>query len=359
MNNKIHLDPYLFISISMLSFIGLFILFSASESSFGAISRQLIYIVLGFFLFFIFSQPDPDIYRRFSLLFLILSLFLVASTYFIGTEINGAKRWLKFYVFSFQPSELLKLALPLFLSSYLFHKKLPISFKDTLIAILFIFACFLIVARQPDLGTALLVTISGIFVLFLAGLSWLFIFLCLSAIAVFSPFIWNNLLQPFQKDRIWTLFNPESDPYGAGWNIIQSKIAVGSGGIFGKGYGQGSQTQLNFLPETQTDFIFSVLAEEFGFVGVLLLVMIYAFVLLRCFYLAVNARDRFCRLVIGGFIFTFCFNVFVNLAMVVGLIPVVGMPLPFFSRGGTSLLSLFIMFGIITSMASHKKFMQR
>ena len=152
MNNKIHLDPYLFISISMLSFIGLFILFSASESSFGAISRQLIYIVLGFFLFFIFSQPDPDIYRRFSLLFLILSLFLVASTYFIGTEINGAKRWLKFYVFSFQPSELLKLALPLFLSSYLFHKKLPISFKDTLIAILFIFACFLIVARQPDLG---------------------------------------------------------------------------------------------------------------------------------------------------------------------------------------------------------------
>ena len=144
MNNKIHLDPYLFISISMLSFIGLFILFSASESSFGAISRQLIYIILGFFLFFIFSQPDPDIYRRFSLLFLILSLFLVASTYFIGTEINGAKRWLKFYVFSFQPSELLKLALPLFLSSYLFHKKLPISFKDTLIAILFIFACFLI-----------------------------------------------------------------------------------------------------------------------------------------------------------------------------------------------------------------------
>ena len=160
----------------------------------------------------------------------------------------------------------------------------------------------------------------------------------------FFTFIWNNLLQPFQKDRIWTLFNPESDPYGAGWNIIQSKIAVGSGGLFGKGYGQGSQTQLNFLPETQTDFIFSVLAEEFGFIGVLLLVMIYAFVLLRCFYLAVNARDRFCRLVIGGFIFTFCFNVFVNLAMVVGLIPVVGMPLPFFSRGGTSLLSLFIMF---------------
>ena len=343
----------------MLSFIGLFILFSASESSFGAISRQLIYIVLGFFLFFIFSQPDPDIYRRFSLLFLIVSLFLVASTHFLGTEINGAKRWLKFYVFSFQPSELLKLALPLFLSSYLFYKKLPISFKDTFIAILFIFVCFLIVARQPDLGTALLVTISGIFVLFLAGLSWLFIFLCLSSIAVFSPFIWNNLLQPFQKDRIWTLFNPESDPYGAGWNIIQSKIAVGSGGLFGKGYGQGSQTQLNFLPETQTDFIFSVLAEEFGFIGVSFLVIIYAFVLLRCFYLAINARDRFCRLVIGGFIFTFCFNVFVNLAMVVGLIPVVGMPLPFFSRGGTSLLTLFIMFGIITSMASHKKFMQR
>jgi rod shape determining protein RodA len=177
------------------------------------------------------------------------------------------------------------------------------------------------------------------------------------ALIICSPLIWNVLLQPFQQQRIATLFNPESDPFGAGWNIIQSKIAIGSGGIFGKGFGEGSQTQLNFLPETKTDFIFSVIGEEFGFFGVAILLSIYFFVLMRCLYLALNARDRFCRLVIGGLTLTFAANLIINLCMVVGLLPVVGMPLPFISRGGSSLISLFFAFGIITSMGTHKKFL--
>ena len=220
-----------------------------------------------------------------------------------------------------------------------------------------IFCCFFLVFRQPDLGTALIIACSGLFVLFLSGLSWSFMGGSFILLIMSSPFIWNILLQPFQRQRIATFFNPESDPFGASWNIIQSKVAIGSGGLLGKGFGEGSQTQLNFLPETETDFIFSVIGEEFGFLGVLLLLSIYLFLLLRCFYLALSARDRFCRLVIGGLSLTFAANLIINLCMVVGLLPVVGMPLPFISKGGSSLMSLFLAFGIIVSMGTHKKFL--
>ena len=193
--------------------------------------------------------------------------------------------------------------------------------------------------------------------LFLSGLSWGFMGGSFVLLILSSPFIWNILLQPFQRQRIATFFNQDIDPFGASWNIIQSKVAIGSGGFFGKGFREGSQTQLNFLPETETDFIFSVIGEEFGFIGVLLLLSIYLFILLRCFYLALNARDRFCRLVIGGLTLTFAANLIINLCMVVGLLPVVGMPLPFISKGGSSLISLFFGFGIIISMSTHKKFL--
>ena len=258
---------------------------------------------------------------------------------------------------SFQSSELLKLAVPIFLANFLFDKKLPIQRKEIIISLAIIFCCFFLVFRQPDLGTALIIACSGLFVLFLSGLSWSFMGGSLILLIMSSPFIWNILLQPFQRQRIATFFNPESDPFGASWNIIQSKVAIGSGGLLGKGFGEGSQTQLNFLPETETDFIFSVIGEEFGFLGVLLLLSIYLFLLLRCFYLALSARDRFCRLVIGGLSLTFAANLIINLCMVVGLLPVVGMPLPFISKGGSSLMSLFLAFGIIVSMGTHKKFL--
>jgi|TARA_B110000438_G_scaffold273689_1_gene293282 rod shape determining protein RodA len=355
--SKIYFDPYLFFSIFLISILGLFFLFSASNGDISIVFKQSIYVIFGFFLMILVSQPDPDLFRRTSFLFLIFSVFLLGITFLLGPEINGAQRWVRIGSFSFQSSELLKLALPIFLATFLGDKKLPIQPKEVFISLIVIVISFFLVARQPDLGTALIIALSGLFVLFLSGLSWSFIGGSSALLIISSPFLWNVLLQPFQRQRIATLFDPGSDPFGAGWNITQSKIAIGSGGLLGKGFGEGSQTQLNFLPETKTDFIFSVIGEEFGFLGVLLLLSIYFFILMRCFYLALSARDRFCRLVIGGLSLTFAANLIINLCMVVGLLPVVGMPLPFISKGGSSLMSLFFAFGIITSMGTHKKFL--
>ena len=354
---KIYFDPYLFFSLFTLSVFGLFFLYSASNADISIVLKQSVYIILGFVLMILVSQADPDLFRRTSLMFMILSLLLLGITFLFGPEINGAQRWVRIGSFSFQSSELLKLALPIFLANFLFDKRLPIQSREIVITLVIICISFLLVARQPDLGTAVIVALSGLFVLFLSGLSWSFIGGAFITLIICSPLIWNVLLEPFQQQRVATFFNPGSDPFGAGWNIIQSKIAIGSGGIFGKGFGEGSQTQLNFLPETKTDFIFSVIGEEFGFLGVMLLLSLYFFILTRCLYLALNARDRFCRLVIGGLTLTFAANLIINLCMVVGLLPVVGMPLPFISKGGSSLISLFFAFGIITSMGTHKKFL--
>ena len=354
---KIYFDPYLFFSLFLLSTLGLFFLFSASNADASTVSKQFLYVIAGFVIMILVSQPDPDIFRRTSGFFLIFSLLLLGITYLFGPEINGARRWVRIGPFSFQSSELLKLAVPIFLANFLFNKKLPIQRNEIFLSLLIIFFCFFVVFRQPDLGTAVIIALSGLFVLFLSGLSWGFMGGSFVLLILSSPFIWNILLQPFQRQRIATFFNQDSDPFGASWNIIQSKVAIGSGGFFGKGFGEGSQTQLNFLPETETDFIFSVIGEEFGFLGVFFLLSIYLFILLRCFYLALNARDRFCRLVIGGLTLTFAANLIINLCMVVGLLPVVGMPLPFISKGGSSLISLFFAFGIIISMSTHKKFL--
>ena len=242
---------------------------------------------------------------------------------------------------------------------YLYDKTLPINLFHTFVALILIFFVVNLVRIQPDLGTSLVIFIAGVYILFLAGLSWRFIGASFGIFILSLPFIWNNLLMPFQRQRVLTLLDPSADPYGSGWNITQSKIAIGSGGIQGKGYQQGSQAHLDFLPETETDFIFSVIAEEFGFIGVCILLLVFFFILLRCLYLALNARDRFCRLTIGGLSLLFISTIFINLAMVVGIIPVVGMPLPFISKGGSSLLSFYIAFGIIISMATHKKLMQK
>jgi rod shape determining protein RodA len=347
MNNrssKIYFDPYLFFSLFTLSLFGLFFLYSASNADTSIVLKQSAYIIIGFAIMISVSQADPDLFRRTSLMFIIFSVLLLGITFLFGPEINGAQRWVRIGSFSFQSSELLKLALPIFLANFLCDKRLPIQSREIIIALAIIFIAFILVARQPDLGTGLIVALSGLFVLFLSGLSWSFIGGAFIILIICSPLIWNVLLQPFQQQRIATLFNPESDPFG-------------SGGIFGKGFGEGSQTQLNFLPETKTDFIFSVIGEEFGFLGVVLLLSIYFFILMRCLYLALDARDRFCRLVIGGLTLTFAANLIINLCMVVGLLPVVGMPLPFISKGGSSLISLFFAFGIITSMGTHKKFL--
>ncbi len=357
--SKIYFDQYLFISITILSIMGLLFLYSASQGNIETIIKQSFFVVLGLILMFILSQVDPDFYKNNALFFLIISIILILLTMIFGKEVNGAKRWLDFGFFTLQSSEIVKIALPVFLAAYLYNKALPISISNSLISMTVIIIIVNLVRIQPDLGTALVIFIAGLYILFLAGLSWRFIGASFSILILSIPFIWNNFLEPFQRQRILTLMDPTADPYGSGWNITQSKIAIGSGGIQGKGYGSGSQSHLDFLPETETDFIFAVIAEEFGFIGACVLMSTFLFIILRCFYLAVNARDRFCRLTIGGLSLLFISTIFINLAMVVGIIPVVGMPLPFISKGGSSLLSFYIAFGIIISMATHKKLMQK
>ena len=356
---NIFIDQYLFISIAILSIMGIIFLFSASQGNSETTIKQSIFVFFGLILMFILGQPDPDFYKNNSIIFLILSVILLILTSLIGKEVNGAKRWLDLGFFTLQSSEIVKVALPIFLAAYLYNKRLPINIKDTCMTIVLILFIANMVRVQPDLGTSLVILAAGIYVLFLAGLSIKLIGISFAGFILSLPFIWNNFLEPFQRQRIQTLFNPNADPYGSGWNITQSKIAIGSGGIQGKGYQDGSQAHLDFLPETETDFIFSVIAEEFGFIGVCVLFSIFIFIFLRCFYLAANARDRFCRLTIGGLSLIFLTTVFINLSMVVGIIPVVGMPLPFISKGGSSLISFYIAFGIIISMATHKKLMQR
>ena len=358
-NFSIYFDQYLFISITLLSIMGLFFLYSASQEDLNTVIKQSFFVGFGLMLMFAVSQLDPDFYKMSSGLFLVVSIVLIFITILFGKEINGAKRWLDLGFFTLQTSEIVKIALPIFLASYLYNKPLPISLKHTFITLILISFIFFLVYRQPDLGTGLVVFMAGVYILFLAGLSWKFIFTSFGLIVLSLPFLWNNFLQPFQRQRILTFLDPSSDPYGSSWNITQSKIAIGSGGMSGKGFQEGSQAHLNFLPEAETDFIFAVIAEEFGFVGVCILLSIFFFILLRCLYLAFNARDRFCRLTIGGLSLVFASTLFINLGMVVGIIPVVGMPMPFISKGGSSLLSFYIAFGIIISMATHKKLMQK
>ena len=356
---KIYFDQYLFISITLLSIMGLIFLYSASQGNIETTIKQSFFVALGLVLMFLLSQVDPDFYKNNASFFLILSISLIILTIFFGKEVNGAKRWLDLGFFTLQSSEITKIALPVFLAAYLYNKPLPISLLNTAISMIIIIIIVNLVRIQPDLGTSLVIFIAGLYILFLAGLSWRFIGASFGIITLSLPFIWNNFLEPFQRQRILTLLDPTADPYGSGWNITQSKIAIGSGGIQGKGYESGSQAHLDFLPETETDFIFAVIAEEFGFIGACILMSTFFFIILRCFYLAVNARDRFCRLTIGGLSLLFISTIFINLAMVVGIIPVVGMPLPFISKGGSSLLSFYIAFGIIISMATHKKLMQK
>ena len=358
-NFSIYFDQYLFISITLLSVMGLFFLYSASQGDLNVVIKQAIFVGFGLILMFFVSQPDPDFYKTYSGLFLVISLILILATMIFGNEVNGAKRWLNLGFFSLQTSEIIKISLPIFLAAYLYNRPLPISTKHTFLTLALICLTFFLIYRQPDLGTGLVVFMAGIYVLFLAGLSWRFIFISFGLFVLSLPFIWNNFLQPFQRQRILTYLDPSNDPYGSSWNITQSKIAIGSGGMQGKGYQEGSQANLNFLPEAETDFIFAVIAEEFGFIGICILLSIFFFILLRCLYLAFNARDRFCRLTIGGLSLVFASTLFINLGMVVGILPVVGMPMPLISQGGSSLISFYIAFGIIISMASHKKLVPR
>jgi len=269
---------------------------------------------------------------------------------------RSTQRWLDFGVFRFQPSELMKLAVPMMVAWYLHPKVLPPDWKSTMMTILILLVPTLLIYRQPDLGTALLVAASGVFTLYLAGLRWKILFGFAGLAAAAAPVLWL-VMKEYQRDRVRTFLNPEADPLGDGWNIIQSKIAVGSGGLTGKGWLHGTQSHLEFIPERHTDFILAVLSEEFGLIGVTLLMLAYLLVIARGLYIASTARDTGSRLLAGALSLTLFVYVLVNGGMVSGVLPVVGVPLPLISYGGTSAVTLLAGFGIMMSIHGHRKFM--
>ena len=309
--------------------------------------------MIAFIALIITSQLSIDFIRRLSPWCFfggLLLLFLVLLTGDIG---QGAKRWLNLGV-RFQPSEVMKLAVPMMVAWYLYDKKIPPSGKQMLIIFVLILIPSILIAKQPDLGTSILVFIAGMLIVFLSGIHFRYIITLIFMSLPSSLLLWK-FMEGYQRQRVITLLNPDSDPLGAGYNIIQSKIAIGSGGLFGKGWTNGSQVQLEFLPEKSTDFIFAVIGEEFGLLGLVSILLIYILIIARGLYIASQATDLYSRLLAGSISLTFFVYVFVNAAMVIGLMPIVGIPLPLISYGGTSMVTLMIGFGILMSISSNRK----
>lgn len=353
---RVHLDGPLLVGLLCLMAIGLFVLYSASGQSIGTVYRQGTFFSIGFVAMLVIAQIDLRAIRRLSYLAYAVGIVLLIAVVFNGVGAKGATRWLAIGGLPrFQPSELMKLALPMTVAAYLAHRALPPSPKHVIFSAAFILVPTLLIASQPDLGTSLLIASSGVFVLFLAGLGWAYIGGVLGVIAATSPVFWFYILHDYQKQRILTLINPEADKLGSGWNIIQSKTAIGSGGINGKGWLNGTQSQLDFLPESHTDFIIAVLAEELGLIGVLGVVSLYLFIIGRGLVIGLRSQDMFSRLMVGSITLTFFVYVFVNMGMVSGLLPVVGVPLPFISQGGTSVVTLLAAFGVLMAASTEAK----
>ena len=355
LGEKFHLDIPIILLLVMICAYGLLILYSAVGQQTAPVENQLIKIGVAFGLMIVMAQISPIFYLRIAPWLFVMGIVLLIAVLFVGTTVNGSQRWLRIPgVLNFQPSELMKLVIPMMLASYFHDRHLPPLRRHVFWACVMIFIPVLLIARQPDLGTSLLIGASGLLVLLLAGISWRYVFSAVLAGLMAAPALWYVMLD-YQRTRVMILLDPERDPLGAGWNIIQSKTAIGSGGLFGKGLFQGTQSHLDFLPESQTDFIVAVLAEELGLVGVTLLLILYILLVGRGVVIAIQAQDTFGRLLVGTITFTFFVYVFVNIGMVSGILPVVGVPLPLVSHGGTAILTLFAGFGIIMSVHTHRR----
>ena len=348
------LDPVLLVLLALIIGIGLAVLYSASGQDMAMVKRQAVRLGFGVFIMLVISQVPPRILRDWTPWLYGLGIALLLATWVLG-EGRGTQRWLDIGLFRFQPSELMKLAVPMMIAWVLHPRVLPPTWKAIGITLSLLLIPTLLIARQPDLGTALLVAASGMFTLYLAGLRWrvLLGFAALAASA--APVLWL-VMKEYQRDRVRTFLNPEADPLGHGWNIIQSKIAVGSGGMTGKGWLNGTQSHLEFIPERHTDFILAVFSEEFGLIGVLLLMLAYLLLIARGLYIASIARDTGSRLLAGALSLTLFVYVLVNGGMVSGVLPVVGVPLPLISYGGTSAVTLLAGFGMMMSIYGHRKF---
>jgi rod shape determining protein RodA len=352
---RLHIDPILVLLLTVVIVYGLVILRSAVDGNEALYAAQLQRFVMAYVVLIVAAQIPPHFYLRIAPLAYVVGLFLLILVMFFGVFVKGSQRWLEVPgLFRFQPAELMKLVVPMMVAWYLQRRSLPPSFKYTSACLVIMTLPALLIGRQPDLGTSILVFGAGFSVLLLAGLSWRWVLWAGLAIGAAAPLVWQFVLEGYQRQRILTLFDPQSDPLGAGWNIIQSTTAIGSGGLFGKGLFQGSQSYLDFLPEARTDFIAAVMAEELGFVGVAFLLLMYLLIIARGLWLASQAGSTFGRLLAGAFVLTFFVYIFVNVAMVSGILPVVGVPLPLVSYGGTSAITLMAGFGVIMSVRTHK-----
>lgn len=355
---RLHIDPILLALVFATLLAGGAILYSASDASSGFMYGQSLKILLALGIMLLIAQINPAWMRRGSPWLYAAGLAMLAFVLIGGVSGGGAQRWIDIG-FRFQPSEIMKLALPAVLAWLLHSRALPPSPLLIISTLILIAVPMVLVLLQPDLGTAILIGLTGATIVFLAGLGLIYIFSAIAIVGAALPVLWFFVMHDYQKRRVLTLFDPEKDPLGAGYHIIQSKIAIGSGGMFGKGWLSGSQGQLEFLPERSTDFIFAIIGEEFGLFGAISILLLYLAIVGRGFYIAATAQDTFSRLLAGSISFTFFFYVFVNSAMVTGLIPVVGVPLPLISAGGTSLVTLMAGFGILMSIHTHRRLLPR
>jgi len=350
------LDPVMLGLILLIIGFGLLVLYSATGQNMAMVYQQSLRLSFGFIVMLLISQVPPRILRIWTPWLYAIGIALLLATWLFGVG-RGTQRWLDLGLLRFQPSEIMKLAVPMMVAWYLHPVVQPPAWKVIAVTLLILLIPTLLVARQPDLGTALLVAASGGFTLFLAGLRWRVMFGFTGLLAMTAPALWL-LMKDYQRNRVLTFLNPEADPLGHGWNIIQSKIAIGSGGLTGKGWLHGTQSHLEFIPERHTDFILAVLSEEFGFLGVALLMLVYVLLIARGLYIASQARDTGSRLLAGSLSLTLFVYVLVNGGMVSGVLPVVGVPLPLISYGGTSAVTLLTGFGIMMSIYGHRKFIK-
>ena len=356
---KMHIDlPFLLCILSILAY-SAFVMWSASGQDVDMMERKIGQIFMGLCVMLVMAQIPPRVYESWAPYLYVFCVILLILVDAFGQISKGAQRWLDLGFVRFQPSEIAKIAVPLMVARFINRDVCPPSLKNTGIALILIFMPTLLVAAQPDLGTSILVAASGLFILFLAGLSWRLILVAVVLVAAFIPILWFFLMHDYQQARVMMLLDPESDPLGAGYHIIQSKIAIGSGGFGGKGWLHGTQSQLEFLPERHTDFIFAVLAEELGLVGVLVLLGLYLLTIMRGLMIAAKAQTTFGRVMVGGLMLILFVYVCVTIGMVSGNLPVVGVPLPLVSYGGSALIVLMAGFGIVMSIHTHRKMLSK
>jgi rod shape determining protein RodA len=351
---RLHLDRTLFYALATLALVSLLTVYSASGKDLGVAGAHVVRLLVGFGIMLAVAQVRPEQFERWSPWLYAIGLVLLVLVLAVGTVGKGAQRWLNLGFVRFQPSEIMKLALPMMLAWYLARADLPPTLLRLAVGFLIAVVPAALIAKQPDLGTAVLVFAAGAFTLFLAGMRWGVIIAVGVAAAAVAPIVWNHM-HDYQRHRIFTLFDPESDPLGTGYHTIQSMIAVGSGGFYGKGWLNSSQAHLEYLPEAGTDFIYAVFAEEFGLIGSLLLLGIYVFIGLRAMLIAFYAQNAHARLLAGGLGLIFFFSFFVNIGMVLGILPIVGVPLPVMSYGGTSIVTVMASFGILMSIQMHRR----